>query len=174
MKGMSAQMKRCSDHEIVSDSEEHTLRIGELMARHVFPGLVILLEGELGTGKTTLVRGYCRQEGFLGVRSPSFTLVNRYSFGEKSVVHSDLYRLNSVDPTELDMESYLDEKSVLFVEWADRGMPGDFEDIWRICIRYEDEYDDQGRRALSFSARGPRAESALEALLNDLEEMMSE
>ena len=100
MNDIAAQMKRCYGHEILSDSEEHTLRIGELMARHAFSGLVVLLEGDLGTGKTTLVRGYCRAEGFSGVRSPSFTLVNRYVCGKKTVVHSDLYRLHSVDPTE--------------------------------------------------------------------------
>ena len=146
------------------------MQIGELMAEHSFPGLVFLLEGDLGTGKTTLVRGFCRADGYITVRSPSFTLVNRYFCGEKTVVHSDLYRLSSVDPTELDVESYLDDRSVLFVEWADRGVPGDFSEIWRIRFRYEDEEEDEGRRVLSFSAQGPRAEKALESFLGKLKE----
>jgi len=156
--------------EYISFSEESTMQIGELMAEHSFPGLVFLLEGDLGTGKTTLVRGFCRADGYIGVRSPSFTLVNRYSCGEKTVVHSDLYRLSSVDPTELDVESYLDDRSVLFVEWADRGVPGDFSEIWRIRFRYEDEEEDEGRRVLSFSAQGARAEKALESFLGKLKE----
>lgn len=156
--------------EYISFSEESTMQIGELMAEHSFPGLVFLLEGDLGTGKTTLVRGFCRADGYISVRSPSFTLVNRYFCGEKTVVHSDLYRLPSVDPTELDVESYLDDRSVLFVEWADRGVPGDFSEIWRIRFRYEDEEEDEGRRVLSFSAQGSRAEKALESFLEKLKE----
>ena len=69
--------------EYISFSEESTMQIGELMAEHSFPGLVFLLEGDLGTGKTTLVRGFCRADGYITVRSPSFTLVNRYFCGEK-------------------------------------------------------------------------------------------
>ena len=164
-------MKRISNCGILSESEEDTMRIGALVAKHSFPGLVFLLEGELGTGKTTLVRGYCRAEGCTGVRSPSFTLVNRYTCGEKTIVHSDLYRLSAVDPTELDMESYLDDESVLFVEWADRGLPGDFDEVWKIHFRYEDEGRDEEQRILEFSARGHRAEKALKAFLIDLGEM---
>ena len=157
--------------EYLSYSEESTMRVGELMAEHSFPGLVFLLEGDLGTGKTTLVRGFCRAEGYNSVRSPSFTLVNRYVCGEKTVVHSDLYRLSSVDPTELDVESYMDERSVLFVEWADRGLPGDFGEIWRIRFRYEDEEENEERRVLSFCAHGPRAEKALDSFLEKLKEV---
>ena len=163
-------MNSISCCEYISFSEESTMQIGELLAEYSFPGLVFLLEGDLGTGKTTLVRGFCRAESCNSVRSPSFTLVNRYFCGEKTVVHSDLYRLSTVDPTEIDLESYMDEQSVLFVEWADRGVPGDFSEIWTIRFRYEDKAEDEGRRILSFSAHGPRAEKTLESFLGKLKE----
>lgn len=164
-------MKGLSFRRVISESEDETVRIGEVMAEYVFPGLVFLLEGDLGAGKTTLVRGYCRAKGCSGVRSPSFTLVNRYAGREGTVVHSDLYRLDSVDPAELDLESYFDEESVLFVEWADRGLPGDYDDIWRIRFFYGDD-DSWNRRILDFSAEGERAEEALHSFLCALGEMV--
>ena len=152
---------------MLSSSEKSTLEIGGSIAKHSFPGLVFLLEGELGAGKTVLVRGYCRSLGFSGVRSPSFTLVNHYRCGERSVVHCDLYRLSTVDPTELDIESILDGDSVLFVEWADRGLPFDFEESWSIRFRYGEE---EGQRILSFRAEGARAKKALKAFFSAPEE----
>jgi tRNA A37 threonylcarbamoyladenosine biosynthesis protein TsaE len=64
----------------------------------------------------------------------------------------------------------MDDRSVLFVEWADRGIPGDFSETWRIRFRYEDEEEDEGRRVLSFSAQGARAEKALKSFLGKLKE----
>ncbi len=166
-------MKELSFRRVLSESEDETLRIGEVMAEYAFPGLTFFLEGDLGAGKTTLVRGYCRAAGCSGVRSPSFTLVNRYTGKEGTVVHSDLYRLDSVDPSELDLESYLDEESVLFVEWADRGMPGDFSDSWKIRFFYGEGEDAEDCRILEFAADGAKAEEALTSFLSALGRMMT-
>ena len=166
-------MKLLSPRKILSESEEDTLRIGAMMAEYSFHGLAFFLEGDLGAGKTTLGRGYCNAKGCSGVRSPSFTLVNQYVGRDGTIIHSDLYRLDSVDPTELDMESYMDEESVLFIEWADRGLPGDFDTLWRIRLFYENEEDAEERRILSLSASGHRAEEALDSFLNALGEMVN-
>lgn len=149
---------------LVSRTEEDTIRVGESMAPFAFPGLVVLLVGGLGAGKTTLVRGFCRARGCSNVRSPSFTLVNRYECREGAIIHADLYRLGRVDPEELDMEDYMDEEPVLFIEWADRGLPWSFDQVW--TVRFGHAGDD-GSREITLSAEGDRAISALDAFAED-------
>lgn len=84
---------------------------------------LIFLQGELGVGKTTLVRGYLRAAGYSGtVKSPTYNLVEEYTVGEKKIVHFDLYRI--IDPEELEwigINDYFDQDSVCFIEWPDKG-----------------------------------------------------
>ena len=84
---------------------------------------LVFLCGNLGVGKTTLVRGYLRAGGFLGtVKSPTYTLVEEYALGERKICHFDLYRIN--DPEELEwigIRDYLSQEGVCFVEWPDKG-----------------------------------------------------
>lgn len=84
---------------------------------------VIALEGELGAGKTTLVGGMLHQLGFKGhARSPTYTLIEPYEFGARSVYHLDLYRL--ADPSEVEalgLRDLLAPQSVFLIEWPERG-----------------------------------------------------
>ncbi len=104
-------------------SAEETEALGARIAGRLEPGDVVLLSGELGTGKTTLVRGACRALGIPGpVTSPTFTIGRRYGGGRLPVSHLDLYRLQTLegeDPALL--EDYLRPEGVAFVEWPAAG-----------------------------------------------------
>ena len=87
-------------------------------------GWVLYLQGDLGAGKTTLARGLLRALGVEGpVRSPTYTLVERYDTGRGGVLHMDLYRI--ADPGELDFLGLDSEQPLLWlVEWPERGTGG--------------------------------------------------
>ncbi|MEO8092607.1 MAG: tRNA (adenosine(37)-N6)-threonylcarbamoyltransferase complex ATPase subunit type 1 TsaE [bacterium] len=101
-----------------------TEAVGARVAAGLRPGDVVLVAGELGTGKTTLIRGACRALGVADpVTSPTFTIGQRYAGSLGPVSHLDLYRLQGLegeDPGLLD--DYLTGESIAFVEW-----PGDLE-----------------------------------------------
>jgi len=106
----------------VTRSESETVALGRALAADLVPGDVVLLEGDLGAGKTALARGLA---GGLGVaegevRSPTFTLVNPYR-GRVTVHHIDLYRIEKPsDLEELGLEEILGGEGVAIVEWAER------------------------------------------------------
>jgi tRNA threonylcarbamoyladenosine biosynthesis protein TsaE len=106
-----------------SNTPEQTERIAGELARTLRAGDVVLVSGELGTGKTTFVRGACRELGVPGpVTSPTFTIARRYEGGRVPVSHLDLYRLAdavSEDPALLDDE--IAPERVTFVEWPEVG-----------------------------------------------------
>ena len=108
--------------ELESSSPEETERVGAALARGLRVGDVVTVEGELGAGKTTFIRGACRELGVTGpVTSPTYTVGNRYR-GRVDVSHLDLYRFDEVDAVEWgNIEEYFDE-AVVFVEWPEAGL----------------------------------------------------
>ncbi|HEX6455415.1 MAG TPA: tRNA (adenosine(37)-N6)-threonylcarbamoyltransferase complex ATPase subunit type 1 TsaE [Solirubrobacterales bacterium] len=108
---------------VASSSAAETEALGARIADCLRPGDVVVLSGELGSGKTTLIRGACRALGVTGpVTSPTFTIGQRYAGGRLPISHLDLYRLADLegeDPALLD--DYLGADGVAFVEWPQAG-----------------------------------------------------
>ena len=110
--------------ELASSSAEETEKIAAALARTLRVGDVVTVAGELGSGKTTFVRGACRALGVTGpVTSPTYTIGHRYR-GRVDVSHLDLYRFDGMSASEWgDLETYFDD-AVVFVEWPERA--GDY------------------------------------------------
>jgi tRNA threonylcarbamoyladenosine biosynthesis protein TsaE len=100
-----------------------TEAVGAELAAGLAAGDVVLITGEIGAGKTTLVRGACRALGVTApVTSPTFTIGRRYEGGRVPVSHLDLHRLRSLDDEEPDLlGDYLGPDRLAFVEWPEAG-----------------------------------------------------
>ena len=131
-----------------TSSPAETEQAGADLAARLSPGDVVLVSGELGTGKTTFVRGACRALGVDGpVTSPTFT-IGHVLGGDPEVAHLDLYRLGSIageDPALL--EDYLTPDRIGFVEWPAAGEPA-FERV-AASVRIEHLGGDCRRIAIS-------------------------
>ncbi|MBG1268241.1 tRNA (adenosine(37)-N6)-threonylcarbamoyltransferase complex ATPase subunit type 1 TsaE [Nostoc sp. WHI] len=104
---------------------EATLRLGITLGESLTPSSVILLKGDLGAGKTTLVQGIGKGLGITEpIVSPTFTLINEYTEGRLPLYHLDLYRLEPQEVAALNLESYWEGVEVIpgivAVEWAER------------------------------------------------------
>jgi len=109
------------DLALRSGTADDTRGIGEALAEFLRPHDVVVLTGELGAGKTTLVQGIAHGLGATEhVTSPTFTLVREYISGRVPVAHVDVYRLERVqDVVDLTLDELLDGEGVLLVEWGD-------------------------------------------------------
>jgi len=107
-------------------------------------GGIIALRGNLGAGKTTLVRGALESRGVTsGVRSPTYTLIEYYPFDNLSIAHFDLYRLAEAEELEyLGFRDYLNPDTLCFIEWPERA-EGLLDDI---SLEIQIDYDPHGRK----------------------------
>jgi len=139
-------LERAGDGELTAHLEDEaaTLALGAMLAGELHTGLKIYLSGELGAGKTTLVRGVLRALGYRGrVRSPTFTLVELYELSRLDLYHFDFYRFD--DPREWADAGFRDafsDAAVCLVEWPEKAAgqlpPAD--------LRIRLEHADTGRR----------------------------
>ena len=108
--------------KIIIKNENDTRVFGEELARNMKAGDVLALEGDLGTGKTTLTKYIARELGIMdAITSPTFTIINEYYGGKMPLYHFDVYRLNGIDEMlDLGYEEYFFGEGLCIVEWAEK------------------------------------------------------
>ncbi len=139
--------------ELTTNSPEHTEAAAADLAAGLKPGDIVLITGELGSGKTTFVRGAARALGATGpITSPTFTIGQVYDGGRTEIAHLDLYRLESLageDPALLD--DYLTPERIGFVEWPGVAEP-DLAGAGRIAARVILEHSGGDARVLKIES----------------------
>jgi tRNA threonylcarbamoyladenosine biosynthesis protein TsaE len=136
-----------------SASSDETEAIAARLAGQLEVGDVVAVSGELGSGKTTFVRGACRALGVTApVTSPTYTIGHRYE-GDPDVSHLDLYRFKDVSAAEWgDLEPYFDD-AIVFVEWPEAGAAG--LPPLRAAVRLEHEGETTRRVVIEGNVRFP-------------------
>ncbi|MBD2363708.1 MULTISPECIES: tRNA (adenosine(37)-N6)-threonylcarbamoyltransferase complex ATPase subunit type 1 TsaE [unclassified Anabaena] len=129
--------------KILLKDADATLNLGIKLGQTLIPGSVILLEGDLGAGKTTLVQGIGQGLGITDpIVSPTFTLINEYSEGRLPLYHLDLYRLEPQEVSGLNLEIYWEgvevTPGIVAIEWAER-MPYKPTSYLQVHLTYGDE-----------------------------------
>ena len=107
------------DYKYTSRSEIDTMELAENIESEKFPGMVICLDGELGSGKTVFVKGFAKSLGITeNITSPTFNIVKEYDNGEMPLNHMDVYRLEGKCDT-IGFDDYFNKNAVCIIEWSD-------------------------------------------------------
>lgn len=147
------------------DAESATLALGRALARALHPGLKIYLRGNLGAGKTTLVRGILRGLGYAEkVKSPTYTLVELYEVSSLYLYHFDFYRFaDSAEWEDAGFREYFGAESVCVVEWPEKA--GDLLPAPDLSVTLETEQE--GRR-IEVAATTENGRKCLERMTREI------
>lgn len=149
------------NYKLTSRCEEDTLEIAENIESEKFPGMVICLDGELGSGKTVFVKGFAKALGIKEtVTSPTFSLVKEYYDGEMPLFHMDVYRLDDSNKN-FGLDDYLNQDGVCIIEWPEMIENQLPEERLDIKIRVIDDET----RVLVFTPYGQQYEELCESVL---------
>ena len=148
---------------VISTSARMTMSLGRKLAKLVQGGEILGLVGELGTGKTCLVRGFCdgiKVSKAAWVRSPTFTLINEYQ-GRLPVYHIDLYRVGKQDELDaLNLREYLYADGVSLIEWFEYLPVAEVGEYLEVRLAH----GGGSKRELSFIAHGERYEEIVDKI----------
>jgi len=151
------------DYKITTYSEQETIELAQNIESEKFPGMVICLMGDLGTGKTVFTKGFA---GALEVQeevtSPTFNIIKEYTSGEMPLYHMDVYRLDG-KVEDLGIEEYYNKKGITIIEWAD--MIPDYLPEKRLEIRIKSSEEDEDKRIITITPYGRKYEELCEAIL---------
>ncbi len=148
------------DYKVISKSAEDTIELAQNIESEKFPGMIICLNGELGSGKTVFVKGFAQALGINEtITSPTFNLVKEYN-GEAKLYHMDVYRLE--DSCEnIGFDDYFDGKAISIIEWSDLicdCLPKERLDIIFTIV-------DENTRKLKITPHGEKYEELCQAVL---------
>ena len=146
---------------IITSNEKETKKIGKLLGDNVQPGQIILLKGDLGSGKTRFVKGIAASLNSTNeVSSPTYNLINEYP-GKMTLYHMDLYRLdNENDLLNIGFEDYLYRDGIIAIEWPELAydfLPADF-----LLINFE--IVSENKRKLKLKAKGEKSKNLMKGL----------
>jgi tRNA threonylcarbamoyladenosine biosynthesis protein TsaE len=149
------------DYKITSRCVEDTMELAENIESEKFPGMIICLDGELGSGKTVFVKGFAKALGIKEtITSPTFSLVKEYYDGEMPLFHMDVYRLDDSNKN-FGLDDYLNQDGICIIEWPEmieNQLPEERLDIKIKVI-------DDETRVLVFTPYGQQYEELCEAVL---------
>jgi tRNA threonylcarbamoyladenosine biosynthesis protein TsaE len=149
------------EYKVTTHSVEETMEIAQNMESEKFPGMVICLNGELGSGKTVFVKGFAVGLGITEtITSPTFNIVKEYLDGEAPLYHMDVYRLDNQDDT-IGFDDYFDGNGVSIIEWSDLikdKLPEEYLEITFIVV-------DENTRILKFEPHGKQYEDLCGSVL---------
>ena len=148
--------------EITLNNSDETIALGAQLASKLQAGDVIVLNGDLGAGKTTFTKGIAKGLGIKEIiKSPTFTIIREYQDGRLPLYHMDAYRLENGGAEDLGLDEYFDADGVSVVEWAqfaEDELPDEF-----LAITFK-RTDDENKRVLTFDPRGQHFQSMVEQL----------
>ena len=146
-----------------SKNTEQTYLLASKLAKYIKGGDIILLNGDLGAGKTIFVKGFAKAVGILEpVTSPTFTLLKTYETNDFTIVHVDAYRLDGSSFEELD--DYINDENVIFIEWSSCLNSMEMIDSY---LSIDIKYKSKNQRDYILNAVGERYENMLKELVND-------
>lgn len=146
---------------ITVHSADQTMAIGEKLAAYLAPQDLILLDGDLGAGKTTFTKGLAKGLGITRpIKSPTFTIIREYQDGRIPLYHMDVYRLEA-GGDDLGLDEYFNGDGVNVVEWSKFVADELPDDYLRIIFRRDDSEGDNVR-TLTFEATGHRFEQLID------------
>ena len=157
-----------ADHlTLALPTEADTQRLGQALATGLAPGMTVWLEGDLGAGKTTLVRGLLRAAGDAGpVKSPTYTLVEVHVASGLNFYHFDFYRFNQAeDYLDAGLDEYFSGNGICLVEWPDKAAPYLPAADIRIELHLESGAAEEGRIA-RIDAASPKGRACLAGVMS--------
>ncbi len=150
--------------QIISNSVEETFAIAKKIASVFRGGDLIMLDGDMGAGKTHFVKGIANGFNYSEkVISPTFNIANFYVVNDLNILHIDLYRIDSVEEfDDLGITEYFDS-SIVFMEWGMR-IADSFDDY--ILISFDIDKENENRRKINFSSKGSIYKDRIEQIKN--------
>lgn len=151
------------------NSSDEMKKVGAAIGFTARPHDLLLLNGDLGAGKTTLTQGIGQSLGVKRpVKSPTFTIVREYQEAKLPIYHMDFYRLENDDLSSIDLTSYLAQPGLVVIEWPEI-IKADLPDTYlQVVIRRVDDSWDSTKRTVEFRPQGKRSESWTNEILNKL------
>lgn len=153
---------------VKSTSAEETMHLGETLARVVEAGTVIRLDGNLGAGKTTFVKGFAKALGLKRpLKSPTYTIVKEYDLNNFILYHIDAYRLETALEDDIDMAQFITEDAVTFIEWAE--FVEDYLPESYILISFTPASEEGREISVSLMGQGNREQTLIENWQKEIE-----